>query len=459
MSGYDDDTNAAEFQQTMAGIVAQISGSGARSESGAKFQAHIQLQNFSCTHWENFETNESENKYIELCGRAEIASFAVLMQCASDINKPTRVLLSHYDQQLNQTDIKIAAISLNRDDIDAIDGRRTDMTLCLQDDAGTADMGQAVVQPHPDADEDVKFDLDRWMEPRLGAIRHAVSSGAEIISLSEFDFPVEVGSDEVACRAADAKVLKEMQEIIDGAGRPIFLIAGSRHEPINGDRTKGWGNFAKILASKQIKTQPQGGLQSGKLCINHAKLVSACSAGENITAPHDKAITYYETNLGVIGVLICIDAYSPNILFSLINSRRADQTMAHPDGEKMRKRLDYIIVPAYNRSRKLYYACQVLSLMCETIVVLVDGWRREEKKPAQTALFVCGRMFSDIHESDPNVGELNQHPDNPNFQIWDLSLDYIRDHRQRKFRGTPTLNEAEKLQAVLPAEASARTGY
>jgi len=72
---------------------------------------------------------------------------------------------------------------------------------------------------------------------------------------------------------------------------------------------------------------------------------------------------YYATAHGNVAVLICIDAYAPGIVSShmAISSLRED------------KRPHVILVPSYNRSRKLLRSAQILSQLTNTVVVYINA--------------------------------------------------------------------------------------
>ena len=172
--------------------------------------------------------------------------------------------------------------------------------------------------------------------------------------------------------------------IIEEADQEVFIVAGSRHEFLKkeGQVVEAW-NRAKIYANSKLANLDRAKDSPIVFPINQEKIVSAQKAGEYINVPTPSRISYYESKIGRIGVLICVDAYSPNVIFSLLNQR----DMGSPE------KLDYILVPAFNMSRKLYYACQVLSLTCQTVVVLVDACKHSRRKKTRLALFVGGRVF------------------------------------------------------------------
>lgn len=450
MSGDKRPSSEATFTEKMDKITGRFS--NPRGSAAAKFKAHLKLDNFS----ETVAPPETDVDagYQDLCRESELASMAVMLHCANDVCPMQRVWVSSYNHQIAQKTIRIAAISFGSDEIGPLGCKSTKRPLRLTKDDEIDGVGQTIVHIHPLAEGAFQFDPDRWVQPRLDAVRAAIDQGAEIISLSEFDFPIRFGETPDEIKATDTRVLQQFQAELDRAGRRVFLIAGSRHEPRNDDPRMGWNNVAKVLVSKQLDDTPlRGELKLSRIGLDHRKLVSASSAGEEVMTPIDRTIHYYETSLGVIGILICVDAYSPDVLLSLVNSRDADQAINNPDRSDLRNRIDYIFIPSYNRSRKLYYACQVLSLLCETTVVLIDGWgQNKEKKRAQVEMFVCGRAFSDIAQDSDEIGALKSDPKKETIGVWELNLDFVRNLRQRKYLGSPTWNNAEELKATISEE-------
>ena len=78
---------------------------------------------------------------------------------------------------------------------------------------------------------------------------------------------------------------------------------------------------------------------------------------------------YFATSLGKVAVLICMEAFDPAMIMSVFANSRSYN------------RLDVILVPSYNRSRKLLRSCQQLSSLANCIVVYVNalGTARHDK--------------------------------------------------------------------------------
>jgi hypothetical protein len=73
-----------------------------------------------------------------------------------------------------------------------------------------------------------------WMALRQKAIYDAVEMGGDVIILGEFDYPPEEHPPELAQQADFANTMRafddDIKKTINGVGRNIILLAGSRHE-------------------------------------------------------------------------------------------------------------------------------------------------------------------------------------------------------------------------------------
>jgi len=399
-----------------------------RQATGPQHKVHEVLRSFS--QHGNEQLNDGASGSFHL---AEVASISVLLQCANDINKPRRKKLSNISRNaqdvLARDTITIAAVGMSRHDIASIEDvdRQRDTKFPLKM-VTQNDLCYSVV--NSEADDDCAYDDDNWKQTRLEKIEKCLGYGADIISLGEFDFPPKENT------ANDEEFESNIQTKIDAVDRPVFLVSGSRHEYEESEGHASCYNSARIFRNKKVDTVPRA---DGALApIVHHKLVSAEKAGERITTPKDVQIQYYETNIGRIAVLICIDAYSPSVIFSLINNRN--------NGSE--HKVEYIIVPSYNYSPKLFYSCQVLSLLCKCIVLLVDSCKecssQNFEKPAEVALFIHGRLFSELladqNGDELKVGKMLSDGTEDNVRAWELSIDYLNQLKQDELKSTPFLD-------------------
>ncbi|MCP4079314.1 MAG: hypothetical protein GY743_03630 [Planctomycetaceae bacterium] len=374
----------------------------------------------------------------------EAASIAVIQQSAFDTNKPIREKLSNANlakaiDVVNTETITFACISFSRNDIATANHVENSTThnFSLR---MTEKFGLKYSEVNPNADEEFSYNDVKWKQARLAAIDGCLTMGANIVSLGEFDYPPMFVDTDITSFNSD------IQTKIDAVDRPVFLIAGTRHDP--NPATGECFNRARIFINKALNTAPRSEPLSGP--ITHDKLVSAEKSGEKISVPPGVEITYYDTCLGNIAVLICVDAYNPSVIFSMINQRRNHR----------KDFIDYIIVPSYNSSPKLYYACQVLSLLCQCSVLLVDACgvssQPSNKKPAEIEFFVHGRSFSHIKtsvdEENTNVGEELELVEMPHVRGWKLNLDYMIEYNNKKPKITPFFDSVDNLagQEIFP---------
>jgi len=384
--------------------------------------AHEVLDRFSFRPDEFHETDSMS------VSEAEIAAMSIIMQCAVDNNKPYGRRLSKYDRidALAENIVSVAAIGMNRHDVAGLNPtpvEKEEKHLRFVERSG---FRYTVV--NTDAAPDKRFVRRNWEKQRLEHIDFCLKSGVNIISLGEFDYPpVDIKNDDSLFNAA-------VQAKVDAADHPVFLICGTRHDLVG--EIKQCENAARIFTNSELEDVDHS--ETPTKPIIHRKLVSATKAGERLSPPNDIKVTYYSTKIGKIGVLICVDAYNPTLIFSLFEANQ----------KRTGDRLDYIIVPSYNHSPKLYYACQVLSLLCGCYVILVDACSHcsnpETPKPSQIELFINGRKFSDIRSETDTIGA-EDFEGKENIRAWTLPFDFLRSSRIEVNRHTPFLNRLQEF--------------
>lgn len=329
--------------------------------------------------------------------------------------------------------IVIAGIGMNRNDIGQ---RREQKTFDMHAIAG-GKISRINTAAKP------KFNKKQWESDRLDCIDKALGEGANIISLGEFDYPP------FTTQAADRNFEKALQSRIDAVDRPVIVVAGSRHGIIKTEiedeknemkTTEKCVNRARIFANGTVCTADE---QPRKMPIVHDKLVSAIKAGEQIAPPSKIDFPLYNTNIGNISVLICVDAYNPSVIFSFLATRAWEA----------RDKPGLIIVPSYNKSAKMYYSCQVLSMFCSCPVVFVDACNHTENKrhpkPDTLELFIFGRRISDICASATGFSEDNVGLGNATVKLWSYDDSALRDLRKATTRGTtPFFDQVDELMRV-----------
>lgn len=371
----------------------------------------------------------------------EAASFTTIFQAASDFSKPKPENFSPPNDErfkLLYDEITFAAIGMGRNDIapkdesPRISHSNFPLRMFDTDNSCITIINTSAESPH-------QYDGNLWISERLKCIECAISEGANVISLGEFDFPI----DRIGSNHFETTFNYEVRQRIDRAPQPIFLVGGSRHEMSqNSDGSRYWSNTARIYYNNSIdRIQRSVALPNP---ILHKKCVSAEKMGERLTDLGAPEINYYSTDLGAIALLICVDAHNPSLIATMINNR---QITAH-------NKIDYVIVPAYNTSHKMYYSCQVLSLLTKSIVILVDACS-VGKKPTQTELFYRGVAFNDIltnsNDASNLVGKTYIPQQNSRVRIWKIKTNFLISQESIDADHTPFLNLANSVFYTSPA--------
>lgn len=431
----------SDFKNKVGSAFQPLIGSRAQTFIGSEsqvFQAHSKLVEFSDRAPDGKMPEGSEN-YNELCMSAEKAALAVLLDCANSVAEPKcREKFSENKQDVERSVIRLAGISMMQCDI-AKNEPAPNAALPLHMSKPTENHN--IVAVTPDANSDALYDYKKWRDDRLERIEASLKAKANIIVIGEFDYPPFFKTQD------DNDFNTRVRALINRFDHEIFLIAGTRHERLGKGKAQKWFNHAKIFVNKNLDTVERSDDDNLPSPMNHAKLVPAESMGEQIDTPFPTAISYYETAFGQIAVLVCKDVYSPNVVLSLVNRKDADA----------KDRLDYILIPSYNTSRKFYYACQVLSLISNTTVMLVDTCDNYPGKPAHVVLFVCGRVFTDAMENPPecqdnDIGDIEIPDEHPNTRIWTLNRDYVVQQRALYKKRTPYFNEVDLFKDSLARE-------
>lgn len=357
----------------------------------------------------------------------ETAAFTVMLESAADINSLEPRKLSKLDAPpaLEESLIRIAAVGMERDDIAAPDLRaeqKSDKRLHFV---------QTGLYRHTVINEDCAKAFDRkvWEDERVRKLKTCIEEGASIICFGEFDYPPQMSS------SNERDFEYRIQSMLDLAERPIFLFLGSRHD-YNGDDHV-CTNTGRIFVSSALEDIPRTSKRLGPLL--HPKRTPAVKAMEMLSPMPDIQLDYYKTSLGFICILICVDAYNPNLVLTMLEARQRS------GGAK----LDYILVPAYNYSTKLYYACQVLSLLAGTYVLLVDACKHSSSevapKPQRVQLFFEGRAFADLARDRPEIGRKVEVSETDHIKIWELDPDFQIGLRAFNNQATPLINRMQRL--------------
>lgn len=388
------------------------------------WNAHLVLDKFS-------ETGDPRSAgSIDGGLTVEQAALRIISLSARDTYRLDRKALSSFSRQngLADEEVVVASITMGRNDIGLPPGHSKETPADkIKPLRFEVDDKNRFTFTSVNDGGDPQYDRATWEAERLAHLDTCLDQGANIICLGEFDFPPEQhGVDQ---SIFEAEILKR----INGRPFPVFVLAGSRHE--FNDTAGTCKNVARVIVNDLLKDTAPG--RTPQNVFMHDKIVPATKVGEVLSPPSTIEAKYYDTKLGRIAVLICVDAYNPTLMFSLIDPKlykRTGSLHGEPD------RLDFILVPSYNFSPKLYYSCQVLSMMCNCTVLLVDAcsnWTgAKELRREESELFFNGRSFSDRRNQDDEIGERKLNEDR--VKVWSLKKNFLRAAEAEKRGDSPT---------------------
>jgi len=378
------------------------------------WEAHHVLNDFS-SHGLNYPpSGNSDNLSLEA------AALRILSLSARDTYRLEPIKISNFKKVdgLEDSEVRLAGISMSRNDIGYSENHEKKTAADRQKKFRFFDDGSYCFTKVNDQADD-PYNRQEWEQARLLYLDRCIEQKVNIVCLGEFDYPpCQHGSD-------DSEFEIAIQRKIMGLEFPMFVLAGTRHEKENSPEK--CANVAKIFVNDNLKNTVADHLPPNYQ-YQHEKVVSATKAGEILSPPSRIGANYYDTALGRIAVLICVDAYNPTVIFSLL-----DQKIYNPANsfDALSDRIDFILVPAYNFSPKLYYSCQILSLLCRCTVLLVDAcshWSKygdEKVKRKEVELFYNGRSFSDIRDEDSQIGEELSVQSEPYLRAWSLNRHYL----------------------------------
>lgn len=244
---------------------------------------------------------------------------------------------------------------------------------------------------NPAAHVSKRYDPAGWVGENQAALEAALAANADIVSFGEFDYPSSAFQDRAEIEAAQ-RVQGDHDAVIKqglkAAQRPLFVFAGSYHH---------WTEKSCVNAGMVFRSESDGrdGHSVHQDIIE--KQTAAKGLGE-IISPHPSAqLHYYATNIGRIGVLICLDAFDPGIATSIFANSR----------ESNIDRLQYILVPSYNPSSKLLRSCQHLSYYGNCVVIYVNAMRGAQHKSAE--VFICGSPLVTWKRQLDDINRLVEH--------------------------------------------------
>jgi predicted amidohydrolase len=221
---------------------------------------------------------------------------------------------------------------------------------------------------NPNADPENQYDREnqaRWIKKNQDAIDVALSGGADIVCLGEFDFPPVDDRNAAESTAANESHRDWIRNRLRDAGRPAVVFAGSSHQWSE----QGCANIGETFFADAD--------DAGEIFIRHQqyeKRLAAKKMGETLTETQEPVHPFFATSLGKVAVLICMEAFDPAMVMSVFAHSRSYN------------KLDVILVPSYNRSEMLLRSCQQLSSLANCIVVYVNALGTAEHENAQVYL-------------------------------------------------------------------------
>jgi predicted amidohydrolase len=368
----------------------------------------------------------------------ETVATSHLVKACSDIHRLQFEKLSKErtaTETLNFKSVTFAGIGMSRDDIASPRAYELDEGSRSKTFTANATSERCGFKINHNASNEMTYDQKNWQDERTSLLKAALESGANIISLGEFDFPWDYND---ASKRKTENFEKHLTKLINNVPQPVFLIAGSRHDFIGPGKLT---NTARIFVNNKLLTAP--GIAGTPQPILHHKRTAAFKMGEKLSPPENVSFKCYDTSLGNIGVLICSDAYDPNLVFEFF--RNSDLGLP--------KRVNYIIVPAYNTSPKLFMVCQTLSLLTKTVVMLVDACAVNNNIDSSgVSLFISGKKFKDIKSKDSSIGTKRRVKLN-NLQVWTLNNNSLIQDAKDSNEITPFY---EKVQDFLKPSGARR---
>lgn len=324
------------------------------------------------------------NLHLEL----EIAALASLVRAATDMHRldPLSMNVPQVEiraaEQLKESSalLKIALINRERSDIAFPDEPRPAKDRRSLVWQTTELTNTLVINMH--AANDAKYSYSKWKDSILTSLQSATLCGANIICFGEFDYPPRFPDKKAEVIDYEKLFESEIIDIIDRADQPIFLFAGSSHFcQVFGAKLPEFSaeNVGRIFYNRSLidgMWKPED-----KNPLHIKKITPASKIGERLSRCKGIDISTFKTVFGNILVLICADAYDPTIVLEVFSHSALED-----------ERADIILVPAYNMSPKFERMCQLLSLLSDSVVVMLDVCSettgRREKRTSE--VWNCG---------------------------------------------------------------------
>jgi predicted amidohydrolase len=232
-----------------------------------------------------------------------------------------------------------------------------------------------------------RYNQSEWIKKNQRAIDRALRKGANVICLGEFDFPpVDYAAtfvDLARSEAANEKHRGWIEERLKKHGKPAIVFAGSSHQWTQ----HGCANIGEIFIADY---NGNGAIHVHRQ--NYNKRVTAGGLGELLHQTTSPILKYFGTSLGKVACLICIDAFDPGVVMSLIASSRGID------------RVGIVLVPSYNPSERLVRSCQQLSYHANCTVVYANSMETATHTKAQ--VFLSGIPLRTWHAQLNNIADM-----------------------------------------------------
>ncbi len=145
--------------------------------------------------------------------------------------------------------------------------------------------------------------------------------------------------------------------------------------------------------------------------------------GEYIDASGKFELDVFVTELGVLAVLICYDAFDPSIFLSAVRMYYESRS---GKGGFVHQAIDAFFIPAFNRSSKFVEMCKVLSRETNSVVIYVSG---DDRCKTKSNVFVCGHscdVWADsMGAEEETFYEMRHVPDFEHLHVYRINRQVI----------------------------------
>lgn len=271
-----------------------------------------------------------------------------------------------------------------------------------------------------------KRSLEAWAKDRLFELRRTIEDcNPDIVCFGELAYPPPLYGPDISSDAPDGGGLRsrtryqfdeEIQEVLNDLSSDAFVFAGSFHclrtqyavgvifpygklkDNINGSVDSEW-----IRRRKEQDQEPAGPdpLQFSAPII-YKKRNPARSIGEISRIPPRADFQIFERRIGHVAILMCSDILDINQFLGV--SRMNLNSPELPS-------IDYILVPSFNKGKKLPDYCKELSELASAMVINVNA-NTNDPTFTDTAVHLCGMDVPELLRervlvSDPNVRRMD----------------------------------------------------